>query len=470
MLSGLKPDFFRSLSVRLSVLYAACCLVSMTAVLIVCYLFLGSSLRRQTDAGLAREIPEYRSLLESQNLSVLQDALTQEVYSEGVDQVFFRILDPAGRVVFSTDTTSWKGLDVDHSALQSALAGRPVFGEFRDDRHNFIARIIFGALSDNMVLQLGESLEDNRTILKQFRQVFAIATVALVLCSLVAGAYMAQRALAGVQRISVAAAKITDGAWEHRVPISRHRDEVDDLAVAFNTMVDRIQALFKELRDVTDDIAHDLRTPLMRIRGEAEMALQESEAADLKSEQSASVLEECDGMLHLINTMLEISQTEAGARPIEADIVDVGIVTDDVCELFRPAAEDKGITFVCAVESDAVVHGEPARLRRALAHLVDNAIKYTPASGEIVVACGAADGNAWISVRDNGIGIPLDAQADIFKRFYRVEASRSKPGNGLGLNLARAIVNAHHGEITLTSDGAQGTEFTITIPLATTAG
>ena len=456
---------FRSLSVRLSLTYAACCLVSMTAVLIICYLFLDGSLRRITDAEMASEIPEYRSLLEARDLTVLQDALRQEVLSKGIDQVFFRILDASGNVLAGTDTSAWRGLPADNAALHSALTGKVVFSEFRDASRDFSARVVYGQIGDNMVLQLGESQEGNLALLRRFRRVFTMATLAFVLCSLVAGAYMARRALAGVQRIATAAVQITAGAWDHRVPVSHHQDEIDDLASAFNTMVDRIQVLFRELRDVTDDIAHDLRTPLMRIRGEAEMALRDSGSDPVNQERYGSVLEECDQMLHLINTMLEISQTEAGAKPLERRPVDLGAIAEDVCDLFRPAAEDKEINLTCSVDGQLPpIYGEPQRLKRAFAHLVDNAIKYTSPGGEVAVHCTVDGGAVAADVRDTGIGIAPGAREDVFGRFYRVEASRTEPGNGLGLSLARAIIRAHGGDIVLESAEGKGSTFTVRLP------
>lgn len=456
---------FRSLSVRLSLAYAACCLVSMAAVLLVCYLFLQSSLRRQTDAGLASEIPEYRALLASQNLDVLKDALLKEALSEGIDQAFFRIMNGSGAVLFATDTQPWKNLELDQSALQAALDGKLVFAGYHDPDRDFSARLLYGAVGDNLILQIGESLEGNRAILRQFREVFTLATLAFLLCSLLAGVYMARGALSGVERIARAADQITGGAWEHRVPVSRRHDELDDLAISFNTMVDRIQVLFRELRDVTDDIAHDLRTPLMRIRGESELALHESASDPDSQERYGSVLEECDQMLHLINTMLEISQTEAGAKPLERESLNLQDIAEDICDLFRPAAEDKGLTLRCDSATVPPFLGEASRLKRALAHLLDNAIKYTPEGGQIRLSCQAEGPEVLLSVSDTGIGIPAPQQEKIFGRFYRVESSRTTTGNGLGLSLARAIVHAHGGELTLESTEGAGATFTIRLPI-----
>ncbi len=465
MLFGHKRNPFRLLAFRLSLTYATCCLVSLVAVLIISYVFLEGSLRRRTDSDLASEIPEYRSLLESQNAAVLEDALRQEALSEGIDQVFFRVLNREGRILFGTDTSSWHGLSIYNGEIHSALEGKIVFTDYRDSTRDFSARVVCGMVGEEMVLQLGESLSGNHTLLRQFRVVFSLATLAFVLLSLVAGVYMARRALSGFQRVTSTAIHITEGAWNLRVPVSQNQDEIDELASAFNRMVDRIQVLFRELQDVTDDIAHDLRTPLMRIRGEAEMALRESDGALQGDEHFGSVLEECDQMLHFINTMLEISQTEAGAMPVERNVIEMGDLVEDVCDLFRPAAEDKAVTLLCDVDSIHVIRGDGQRLKRALAHLVDNGIKYTPSGGSLSVTSAIEGAFLVISVADTGIGIPESAHQDVFGRFYRVEASRFEQGNGLGLSLARAIVRAHGGDIELVSVLDQGTTFKVRLPL-----
>lgn len=466
MLFGRNRKRLHSLVVRLSLTYAACCCVSMIAVLVVCYLFLEGTLRQRMDSALAAEVMEYGALLQTQNLLVLDDVLRREALSEGTDQVFFRILDGAGQVLVTTDTSSWKGLMAGGAYLQTAIKGRLVFVNYYDPERDFHARVLYGKIGDDRILQLGESLAGNLALLSQFREVFTIATLAFVLLSLLAGAYMARRALAGVQRVTQAAVEITAGAWAHRVPISSHQDEIDDLASAFNTMVERIQVLFRELREVTDDIAHDLRTPLMRIHGEAEMALRESGGDGTGQERFGSVLEECAQMLNLINTMLEISQTEAGARPLEFEQVDLDAIAEDLCELFRPAAEDKELDLSFSGGQAVLISGDRQRLKRALAHLLDNAIKYTPAGGRVEVCCRLQGSDAEVIVSDTGIGIPSDVQTDVFSRFYRVDSSRSEPGNGLGLSLSQAIIRAHGGQIILFSAAGNGSTFTVRIPRA----
>lgn len=194
------------------------------------------------------------------------------------------------------------------------------------------------------------------------------------------------------------------------------------------------------------------------------MALAESDAEAMGHERCGSVLEECDRMLSLINTMLEISQTEAGAKSMERVEVDLEAAVEDICELFRPAAEDKGLSLHYAAVPVPAVIGDPQRLKRAIAHLVDNAIKYTAPGGQIEIQCASDRGELTLTVKDTGIGIPAAALSDIFSRFHRVDASRWEPGNGLGLSLAQAIIRAHGGQIGVESEEGRGSTFTVRIP------
>lgn len=465
MLSRSNPIGLRSLALRLTLMYALVCTVSLLAILAVSYLALDIVLKRELDEALAGEIGEYAALLKSQEISVLQDVLTREAVSEGTDQVFFRVLSAEGKEVLSTDMGPWAGVDVSRSHLDAAARGRTVFGTDAHPSRPYPARIVYGRIGPGLVLQLGESTASNAQVLRSLRHVYAAGTVGFVLCSVLVGVFMARRALSGVRRVTEGVEAISRGGWDHRVSVSPWDDEVDELAAAFNDMVDRIQALIRELKEVTDDIAHDLRTPVTRMRMAAEAALLAGDASGDDEILAGSIIEECDQLLDLINTMLEISQTESGVRPVTPEPLDLSRIVENVCELFGPAAEDKGIALHVTPGDALPIHGEPGKLRRAIAHIVDNAMKYTNEGGSIAVTCAPAGGMARVSIRDSGVGIPREDLDKVFARFYRVDRSRPEGGNGLGLSLSRAILRAHGGDVTIESAAGQGTTVTLTVPL-----
>ena len=275
---------------------------------------------------------------------------------------------------------------------------------------------------------------------------------------------MARRAVSGVEAVTRTAQKISSGTLDERVPLKTRGDEIDTLALTFNQMLDRIQGLLKEIKEMTDNIAHDLRSPITRIRGAAEIALTSGKNIDEFESMAASTIEECDSLLDMINTMLMISKTESGVSKLSGNEMDLSLIVCKAYELFEPTAEDKKITLRCDVPSGIRVIGDIPMIQRMLANLLDNAIKYTPSGGMVNVAVTEQESRICIAFTDSGVGISSADLPHIFERFYRCDQSRSQAGIGLGLSLARAIARAHGGDISAVSVPNQGSTFTVTLP------
>ena len=277
---------------------------------------------------------------------------------------------------------------------------------------------------------------------------------------------MARRAVSGVEAITRTAQSISGGTLEKRVPVKTRGDEIDQLSMTFNQMLDRIQALVTEIKEMSDNIAHDLKSPITRIRGIAEVTLTNGKSMDEYETMAASTIEECDRLLDMINTMLMISKTESGVDKLLREEIDLAGLVREACELFEPTAEDKRVTLSYDVPDKSHLIGDKRMIQRMLSNLLDNAIKYTPSGGTVSVSVSENDGrNIVITVKDTGIGISPSDLPRIFERFYRCDQSRSEPGIGLGLSLARAIARAHGGDITVVSRLNQGSTFTITLPI-----
>jgi signal transduction histidine kinase len=236
-------------------------------------------------------------------------------------------------------------------------------------------------------------------------------------------------------------------------------------------MVDRIQTLLTEIKEMSDNIAHDLRSPLTRIRGTAEVTLTTGKSLEDYENMAASTIEDCDRLLDMINTMLLISKTEAGVEKPAGEEVDIAALIRRACDLFSSIAEDKNLGLSYDAPEKTLVRGDPRMLQRMLSNILDNAVKYTPSGGKIAVALtGAKNQHVVISIRDTGVGISSADLNRIFERFYRCDQSRSQPGTGLGLSLARAIARAHGGDIAVKSAVGQGSTFTIMLPKAASTG
>jgi signal transduction histidine kinase len=249
------------------------------------------------------------------------------------------------------------------------------------------------------------------------------------------------------------------------VPVKKRADEIDQLALTFNRMLDRIEQLVTGIKEMSDNIAHDLKSPITRIRGIAEVSMSSDASLEEYESMAAGTIEECDRLLDMINTMLVISRTEAGVNQLECWQLDIARLVRDACDIFQSPAEDKGLTLVCSTNPNIELYGDLRLIQRMVANLLDNAIKYTPAGGRVDVTV-AAGGNqsVHITVVDTGPGISDQDREHIFERFYRCDPSRSQPGTGLGLSFARAVARAHNGEITVTSTPGAGSTFTVTLP------
>jgi heavy metal sensor kinase len=459
-------SYRKTLAFRLTLWYAGVFAVSAGVAFLLFYTLITAVFRDRTDQELLAQAREFSATLSSRGMEAVRNLAMLEAQAAGVKKVFFRLLSSRGEVFSSSNMSYWQDIDIRQEAIKELLRDRnSVFETVSIPNRKDKIRVAHVLIGTGVILQIGQSMEADSRFIDAFKNIFLVTTVLLLGLAAGMGWFMARRAVSGVEAVTRTAQEISGGTLAKRVPVGTRGDEIDQLAATFNQMLGRIQTLVTEIKEMSDNIAHDLKSPITRIRGMAEVTLTTGKGIEEYENMAAGTVEECDRLLDMINTMLMITKTESGVHPLDYQQVDMPRLVRDACELMGTVAEDRGLTLACETPETLPLVGDPRMIQRILANLLDNAIKYTPFGGRVKVSLSETDGGeALVTVHDTGMGIPPDDLPHIFERFYRCDQSRSEPGTGLGLSLARALTRAHQGDITVTSTLGQGSTFTLILP------
>jgi len=322
-------------------------------------------------------------------------------------------------------------------------------------------------LANGMRLVVGRDVVERRGYSAIILQSFLVGVVGIILFSVIAGGITARRVLRRIDAIRDTSTKIMSGNLSERVPLTRRNDEFDGLATNLNAMLDRIEQLLQGLKEVTDNVAHDLKTPLTRLRNKAEAALRDTASQETREEALETVIAESDRLIQTFNALLMIARAEAGAPSGALSEVNVSDIVSDVAELYSPVAEDAEIEVINTIEPGIVLKANRELIGQAMVNLLENAIKYARpedgSPGQIDVGLIRDVGMVRIVVADNGSGIAEADRKRVLERFVRLETSRSEPGSGLGLSLVNAVARLHGGTFRI-EDNAPGVRAVLELP------
>jgi signal transduction histidine kinase len=297
-------------------------------------------------------------------------------------------------------------------------------------------------------LLVGRDINDAAAFRSQIRSTLLWAGLVALGIGVVGGTVMGRNLLRRVEQVNRTSERVMAGNLSDRVPLDGTSDEFDQLAANLNRMLDQIERLMTAMREVTDDVAHDLKTPLSRLRTRLERALAEPVAGSSQNEAIRAAIDEADRLLATFNALLSIAELESGTSSDRTECVDLSEIARSAAELYDPVAEETGFTLSAKLEPGVTIRGDRHLLSQAVTNLLDNALKYA-GGGEIEIRVFSSDGHALLEVADHGPGVPEKDRASVFDRFVRLEPSRTTPGNGLGLSLVRAIVRRHDGAVAL---------------------
>lgn len=456
--------FRKSLAFKLAFTYSTLFTVAFVVVFSAIYYLLGHALSRNTRRDLLDDSVEIRRAYQKGNIEALKTYISGEVEGDGPANKLIRVIDLAGHVVLSSDTALWGRVPV--PGKQNLDRKGPIIKAFRiPARPGHEARAVT-FLVGNYIVEEAVPIEWDTRLLARLRKAFGLGLLLTVLVGIPSGWFMARRSSAqirGIDRVARSIARSAD--LSRRVPLKGTDDELDHLAKTFNLMVERLESFLRELHDMMDNTAHDFKTPLTRIRAMAETGLGTRNPEEIQG-TLVQIMDECDRFLSLLNAVMDISQARTGTLSLKKDKIPLKSLLQGIGDLYSGVAQERGIRLNITAPRDesAVVFADKKRLSQAISNVLDNALKYSSSGDTVAFWARTTPGFTEICVADSGPGIPGEEISRIFERFYRLDTSRSTPGRGIGLSLAKAYVEAHRGAITVKSEPGKGSTFCIMIP------
>ena len=458
--------FSHTLAFRLMVGYAAIAFLFALIAFTVFYVKLATVTMEAVDEEMSEEIDEMVEVWEVDGLDGLKVQLEEENLEEESEEFFLSVFNTKGALLAAMELPPWGPRQLSAQFVEDLLEnseGRDVNTVPIDDDDGR-GRLLTVRIAPNLILQHGQSIESAREYLEIFQQLFWVVVSFSLILAGASGWFMANRALKGVAQVTRTASLISQGRFQERVPMSNPYLEINQLARAFNVMVDRVQDLIQRMREITDNIAHDLRSPLTRIRGIAEMSLINKSGELTPSLAAENTIEECDNLIEMIDTMLDLTEIEAGIQQLELEDIPIAPLLAEACDLFRPLADGSGVALHLKADDDIHIRTDRSSLQRIVCNLIENAVKYTPRGGSVFIGAKIQAPGVMVTVQDTGIGISANDLPNIFDRFYRTDQSRTKPGNGLGLSLVKALTTLLGGTIDVNSRPNRGSAFLVHLP------
>jgi len=467
MSSDPKLVLTRAFGLRIALWYATLFVIGAIAIVFVTYYLTKVSLEQRDHQILQSKLGDYASVYARGGFNTLA-AMVRAEQQTAPERLFVRVVSRGVEAVVLSNPNGW-----DPSKIETATV----------------------PLSDGTLVQVGKSTEPREDLLARFRAALGLVTLLVVVIALSGGWLVTQSAVTPIRRLTAAVRRIIrTGRTDARVPVAGTRgspgnnDAIGELTELFNVMLDKIEGVVAAMRGALDNVSHDLRTPLTRLRGTAELALASPPDLERYREALALCVEESDRVLVMLNTLMDISEAESGTMQLRREPVPLSEVVERAVDLYKDVADVKGVTLSVQSspvasgssrtstpvasgfsrtggDTDVVVNGDRTRLEQVAANLIDNAVKYTPSGGRVAVEVRRENGNAVLRVRDTGPGIPPDELPRIWTRLFRGDASRAERGLGLGLSLVKAIVEAHGGTVAVESEPGQGSVFTVLLPL-----
>ena len=429
---------------RLSLVYALLFSTVAAGALGYTYWMAKGQMEQQTDARLQLETDALLNLYRRLAVEGLTGAITMRNSENGSRYLI-------SRLIHRSEQDLTRDLEFEHFTQSSKqiVASLPFSLISGEKRHSEPARMMLTLLPGGYQLLVVTDLKEQHTLQARLLQTVLAAIVIIVALALAGGIFMSHNVQRRLNAVGQTANEIMSGDLTRRMPVTRRNDEFDSLSRVLNTMLARIEHLMQSMRDVTDNLAHDLRNPLNRLRNRLETSQLQPSAQTDYPQLIQDTIVEVDELIKTFNALLSIAQIESSAQRQDWAEVDLTLLIEELADLYMAVAEEQNLTLSYHAAPGLQIHGNRQLLAQAITNLLDNAVKYTPVGGEIHLAATQQAGNITITVADNGPGIPEVQREQVFKRFTRLDNARSTPGNGLGLSLVKAVAELHSATVQL---------------------
>jgi two-component system heavy metal sensor histidine kinase CusS len=466
------PRFWNTLAFRLTAWYVLAGLALVVLATTSLYFLLVTELQKSTDLFLADKVHVLRTMLRERpdDRDGLQEEIELESAARRYQQFYIRLLDERTRPLL---TTPGMAEQLDLAQLTAQTQGRPerpASMKGRNGRSFFVmsAPAAVGDSAKTDTMQIAIDVSQQEVLLARYRQRFWVILLGTLAIFPLVGYQIARRGIRPVSEVATTARHISSTNLHERIQPEGYPSELASLAATFNNMLDGLEESFGRISRFSADIAHDLRTPVNNIRGEAEVALARARTVEEYREVLGSCLEEAVRLSDLIGDLLFLARSESPLAHLHRESIDVGELLSGIREYYEAPAADRGVSLSTLVPDEPVIAQlDRSLLQRAVGNLVSNALAHTPQGKSVVLGASVEPAAVRIEVSDGGVGIPPEALSRVFDRFFRVDESRSQAsgGTGLGLAIVQSIMVLHGGKVEIASQVGQGTQVTLRLPM-----